>query len=162
MGMFRLFCHETSRVFHDRLIDNQDKTYFNNMLAEIAGKHFRQDVDGDSFDEKPIMFGDFMKIGAEKADKIYDDLTDIMPKVKTVMEDYLDDYNMNSSKEMRLGKSLSDWLVSLTPPFDWLYQLDSAIYRPPASIKMILSTNHLCIFQYFSAMQLNTSAELYV
>ena len=105
MGMFRLFCHETSRVFHDRLIDNQDKTYFNNMLAEIAGKHFRQDVDGDSFDEKPIMFGDFMKMGAEKADKIYDDLTDIMPKVKTVMEDYLDDYNMNSSKEMRLGKS---------------------------------------------------------
>ena len=102
LGMFRLFCHETSRVFHDRLIDQQDKDYFNNMLAEIGGKHFRQEVDGDSFVEKPIMFGDFMKIGAEKADKIYDDLTDIAPKVKTVMEDYLDDYNMNSSKEMRL------------------------------------------------------------
>ena len=48
------------------------------------------------------MFGDFLKIGAEKADRIYDDMTDISAKVKTVMEDYLDDYNLNSSKEMRL------------------------------------------------------------
>ena len=72
------------------------------MLAEIAGKHFRQDVDGESFQEKPVLFGDFLKIGADKADKLYDDLTDIMPKVKQVMEDYLDDFNLNSSKEMRL------------------------------------------------------------
>ena len=100
--MFRLFCHETARVFHDRLIDHKDKAYFNVILADIAGKHFRQDVDEDTFTDKPIMFGDFIKIGAEKADRIYDDLTDISDKVKTVMEDYLDDYNLNSSKEMRL------------------------------------------------------------
>ena len=83
-------------------IDSDDKEYFNKMLAEVAGKHFRQEVDAETFVTKPIIFGDFMKIGAEKADKIYDDLTDLPEKVKTVMEDYLDDFNLNSSKEMKL------------------------------------------------------------
>ncbi|CBY22454.1 unnamed protein product [Oikopleura dioica] len=70
-GIFRLFCHETSRVFHDRLIDHEDKSYFNSMMLEVA-------------------------------DRVYDDLTEFSEKVKTVMTDYLDDFNMNSSKEMKL------------------------------------------------------------
>ena len=39
--IFRLFCHEAQRVFHDRLINNEDKTYFNEMLGEMAQKHFQ-------------------------------------------------------------------------------------------------------------------------
>ena len=38
--IFRLFCHESQRVFHDRLINNEDKTYFNEMMAEMAQKFF--------------------------------------------------------------------------------------------------------------------------
>lgn len=38
--VFRLFCHESMRVFHDRLINNEDKKYFHTMLAEMASKHF--------------------------------------------------------------------------------------------------------------------------
>ena len=38
--IFRLYCHECQRVFHDRLIDCQDKAYFNAMLSEMASKHF--------------------------------------------------------------------------------------------------------------------------
>ena len=38
--VFRLFCHESQRVFHDRLINHDDKTYFHQMLAEMASKHF--------------------------------------------------------------------------------------------------------------------------
>ena len=38
--IFRLFCHEAQRVFHDRLINNEDKRYFNGMLSEMAQKHF--------------------------------------------------------------------------------------------------------------------------
>jgi dynein heavy chain len=101
-GIFRLFCHETSRVFHDRLIDHDDKSYFNSMMLDVAGKHFRQEVELESYLQKPFIFGDFMKAGAEKADRIYDDLTELSEKVKTVMTDYLEDFNMNSSKEMKL------------------------------------------------------------
>lgn len=38
--IFRLFCHESMRVFHDRLINNEDKKYFHTMLSEMASKHF--------------------------------------------------------------------------------------------------------------------------
>lgn len=37
--IFRLFCHECQRVFHDRLINNQDKTYFNTIVCEMASKN---------------------------------------------------------------------------------------------------------------------------
>ena len=38
--IFRLFCHESMRVFHDRLINNEDKNYFYHILADMANKHF--------------------------------------------------------------------------------------------------------------------------
>ena len=38
--IFRLFCHEALRVFHDRLINNEDKQMFHVILSEMASKHF--------------------------------------------------------------------------------------------------------------------------
>lgn len=38
--VFRLYCHESQRVFHDRLVDKNDKKYFNSMLSEMAAKYF--------------------------------------------------------------------------------------------------------------------------
>uniref|UniRef100_A0A667W9Y7 Dynein axonemal heavy chain 6 n=1 Tax=Myripristis murdjan TaxID=586833 RepID=A0A667W9Y7_9TELE len=99
--IFRLFCHECQRVFHDRLINNDDKTYFNTMLSEMASKYFGFNLEPTYFVTKPIIFGDFIKVGAEKADRVYEDLTD-MEKIKAVLQDYLDDYNMTFSKETKL------------------------------------------------------------
>ncbi|XP_041935143.1 dynein heavy chain 6, axonemal [Alosa sapidissima] len=99
--IFRLFCHECQRVFHDRLINNEDKTYFNTMISEMASKYFGLHLEPDYFVKKPIIFGDFIKVGAEKADRLYEDLTD-MEKIRNVLQDYLDDYNMTFSKETKL------------------------------------------------------------
>ncbi|XP_063073303.1 dynein axonemal heavy chain 6 [Engraulis encrasicolus] len=99
--VFRLFCHECQRVFHDRLINNEDKTYFNTMVAEMASKYFGFQLEPEYFITKPIIFGDFIKVGADKADRIYEDLTD-MEKIRSVLQDYLDDYNMAFSKETKL------------------------------------------------------------
>ena len=38
--IFRLFVHETQRVFHDRLINSEDKMFFHQIMAEMASKHF--------------------------------------------------------------------------------------------------------------------------
>ena len=38
--IFRLFCHECQRVFHDRLIDKTDKKYFYGILSEMSSKYF--------------------------------------------------------------------------------------------------------------------------
>uniref|UniRef100_A0A4W3JW30 Dynein axonemal heavy chain 6 n=1 Tax=Callorhinchus milii TaxID=7868 RepID=A0A4W3JW30_CALMI len=99
--IFRLFCHECQRVFHDRLINNEDKYYFNNMLAEMANKHFGVHLESDYFMKTPIIFGDFMKIGAEKSERYYEDLLNF-EKIRSTLQDYLDDYNMTNSKEMKL------------------------------------------------------------
>lgn len=40
--MQRLWVHESMRVFHDRLIDNEDKTYFKTMLVELISQKFGQ------------------------------------------------------------------------------------------------------------------------
>ncbi|KAH0628434.1 hypothetical protein JD844_009589 [Phrynosoma platyrhinos] len=99
--IFRLFCHECQRVFHDRLICSEDKQYFYSMLSDMASKHFSVSVDPDSFAQKPILFGDYIKIGVEKADRLYEELPD-MEKIMGVLQDYLDDYNIVSSKEVKL------------------------------------------------------------
>ena len=99
--MFRLFMHESMRAFHDRLINRTDKGYFYNILSEVSLKHFSKDVSPDKLETEPIIFGDFMKMGAPAADRIYEDLVDVR-KVRNVLGDYLDDFNMNSTKEMNL------------------------------------------------------------
>uniref|UniRef100_A0A4X2KTY7 Dynein axonemal heavy chain 6 n=1 Tax=Vombatus ursinus TaxID=29139 RepID=A0A4X2KTY7_VOMUR len=101
MQIFRLFCHECQRVFHDRLINNEDKQYFHAMLAEMASKHFAIPIDQEYFINKPVIFGDFIKIGVEKSDRLYEDLVD-MNKIASVLQDYLDDYNIMTSKEVKL------------------------------------------------------------
>ncbi|MCI4395052.1 hypothetical protein PGIGA_G00176030 [Pangasianodon gigas] len=99
--IFRLFCHECQRVFHDRLINNEDKTYFNTMICEMASKYFSISLEPSYLTKHPIIFGDFIKVGAEKADRVYEDLTDT-EKIRNVLQDYLDDYNMTFAKETKL------------------------------------------------------------
>ncbi|XP_072261492.1 dynein axonemal heavy chain 6 [Pyxicephalus adspersus] len=101
MQIFRLFCHECQRVFHDRLINNEDKQYFHTMMSEMAGKHFGVQIEPEYFVTKPIIFGDFIKVGADKAERVYEDLTD-MEKLQSVLQDYLDDYNMTNAKDVKL------------------------------------------------------------
>ncbi|CAK7297493.1 Dynein axonemal heavy chain 6 [Vulpes lagopus] len=99
--IFRLFCHECQRVFHDRLINNEDKHYFHTILTEMANKHFGIAIGLEYFLTRPIIFGDFIKFGADKMDRIYDDMPD-MEKIANVLEDYLDDYNLINPKEVKL------------------------------------------------------------
>ncbi|XP_037101848.1 dynein heavy chain 6, axonemal [Syngnathus acus] len=99
--IFRLFCHECQRVFHDRLIDNQDKEYYNTIVCETATKYFSINLDPSYFVNEPIIFGDFIKVGAEKEEKQYEDLPDL-DKIQAVLHDYLCDYNMTYSKESKL------------------------------------------------------------
>ncbi|XP_054978204.1 dynein axonemal heavy chain 6 [Sorex araneus] len=99
--IFRLFCHECQRVFHDRLINSEDKHYFHAILTEMANKHFGISIEQEYFLNKPIIFGDFIKFGADKSDRIYEDMPDL-DKIANVLQDYLDDYNLVNPKEVKL------------------------------------------------------------
>ena len=45
-----------------------------------------QNVDPEMFETKPILFGDFMKMGAEPSDRMYEELTD-MTKLQIILND---------------------------------------------------------------------------
>jgi len=41
----RLWIHECSRVFHDRLINETDKDWYKNLIIELLGRGFNSKVD---------------------------------------------------------------------------------------------------------------------
>ncbi|XP_076263714.1 dynein heavy chain at 16F [Rhynchophorus ferrugineus] len=104
--MLRLFYHECLRVFHDRLINVEDKSYFYFLMREICGRNFGTPVlqlpEKDVIDNPPVLlFGDFMVFGAERENRIYEELRNI-DKVKNILQDYLDDFNLMYNKDMQI------------------------------------------------------------
>lgn len=97
--ILRLFYHESMRVFHDRLINEEDKSYFKNLLKEISLKFFDSIVVAE---EETVMFGDFMIYGQAREDRVYEEIKD-MTKLKSILSDFLQDYNGSSGRpEMNL------------------------------------------------------------
>lgn len=103
-ALLRLWVHESSRVFHDRLINNQDKELFLAMTAELASANFAG-VAGTSyaelFTERTILWGDFLRMGTERDDRVYEEVQDV-PKTVKLMEEYLEEYNFSSPTPMNL------------------------------------------------------------
>jgi dynein heavy chain len=89
------------RVFHDRLINDEDKQYFHTMLSELASRLFTIQIEPTTFVQKPIIFGDFMKVGAPKNERLYEEITD-MNKIRNILQDYQEDYNLTNNKNTRL------------------------------------------------------------
>lgn len=57
-----------------------------------------------TFETNPILFGDFMKMGADPADRIYEELVDVS-KVKALLTDvrlHNSTYNMLDKNQFRL------------------------------------------------------------
>ncbi|KAI9095538.1 hypothetical protein DFS34DRAFT_182154 [Phlyctochytrium arcticum] len=101
MDIVKLFCHESSRIFHDRLIDDADRTYFNKLLSELVEKNFGVSIPKETLSQKPIMFGDFGKRGVPPDERIYVEMADIKV-MNTLLEEYLEEYNVTNNKDVRL------------------------------------------------------------
>ncbi|GFH16493.1 uncharacterized protein HaLaN_12919 [Haematococcus lacustris] len=99
--MLRLWVHEASRVFHDRLINDEDKEYFKHMMAELITKHGLGATYDDLFTHRQLVFGDFMRMGLEREERKYEEVTD-SSRLISVLEDYLDDYNLAATNRLSL------------------------------------------------------------
>nr|XP_036848129.1 dynein heavy chain 3, axonemal [Manis javanica] len=108
--LIRLWIHEVYRVFCDRLIDNEDRQVFFNMVKETTSSCFKQTMEkvlihlsptGKIIDDniRSLFFGDFFKPESDK--KIYDEITDLK-QLTVVMEHYLDEFNNVSKAPMSL------------------------------------------------------------
>ena len=98
----KLWAHENLRVFHDRLINDEDKKWLMEMMHQmLRGRFSVSETYEEYFEADPIMFGDYLKIGCDREDRVYEECRE-MEKVKKLLVDYLDEYNMTSTSAMNL------------------------------------------------------------
>ncbi len=95
----KLWMHECCRVFHDRLINDEDKLWFTRMMAELSNVYFRVRVEHDDmFVNGHLIFGDLLKLDSTKA---YEEIKDF-GKLKSTLIEYLYDYNITATRKMNL------------------------------------------------------------
>jgi len=96
---WKLWVNESFRVFYDRLINEDDREWFKDLILELLARNFKTSPDKvDLFVTNKIMFGDLLKL---ESNKNYELISDKAKLLKT-LHNSLDDYNMNSTSKMNL------------------------------------------------------------
>ncbi|XP_048578532.1 dynein axonemal heavy chain 1-like isoform X2 [Nematostella vectensis] len=98
VDLLRLWYHENCRVFQDRLVNDEDRLWFNDLMKEKLQSGFQLSMD-EVVGESPMIYGDFMIPSAEN--RIYAEITDYNKMVK-ILEEYLEDYNQINTAQMKL------------------------------------------------------------
>ena len=75
----KLWYHENCRVFQDRLINDEDREWFNNLLKEKMKIDFNLEFN-QVVTVEPVVFGDFMIPNADP--KIYAEIEDFKQVIK--------------------------------------------------------------------------------
>jgi len=95
----KIWAHETLRVFHDRLIDDQDRDWFKALIVTVVKEQYGLDFNKIRGENANLVYSNF---GDPKAaTKPYAELVD-RATLQRVMEEYLDDYNQMTNKPMNL------------------------------------------------------------
>lgn len=95
-SLLRLWCHEGSRVFRDRLISQEDADWYNSVVLEQLQVSLGEpEWTVDSFADN--IFGSF----GSKKEKVYMEMAEV-GVITSVLTDYLDDYNSLFSSKMDL------------------------------------------------------------
>eukprot|EP00106_Octopus_bimaculoides_P013835 XP_014781277.1 PREDICTED: dynein heavy chain 6, axonemal-like [Octopus bimaculoides] len=108
-----LFCHETLRIFHDRLINSKDKLSFYNMLSDMVNKHFGEIMNPEAFIENPILFGDFHSLQNDKSNQHYEELPE-QNKIQYILQEYLTEFNIIAAKDMMKLVFFMDAIENIT------------------------------------------------
>ena len=96
----RLWIHENSRVFQDRLINNEDKTWFGNLVVEILIKMFKLNWKFDKvFGKDKLLFGDLLKLDAPV--KLYEEMKD-KAKLTKMLDSKQEEHNIIHSSKLSL------------------------------------------------------------
>ena len=96
----RLWVNECLRVFHDRLINNDDKKWFTEFLDELLKRQFRLNFEYEElFVNNKVMWGDLLKLDAPV--KLYEEISN-KEKLHKVLDGMLEEYNVGGGQKMHL------------------------------------------------------------
>lgn len=95
----KLWTNEVSRVFYDRLINDEDREWFVEFVLECLTRSFRSQLTRDDlFGERKVMWGDLLKLDSTQ---LYEEIKKPENLLKQLGV-YLDDFNGSSSNRMNL------------------------------------------------------------
>eukprot|EP01041_Mallomonas_annulata_P000971 gene971-1882_t len=95
----RLWVHENSRVFGDRLINMEDKEWLHKTLESKLRASTSINWEKMWEEKKEVIYTDFMIPGADP--RVYEEIDD-MNTLQATIEDYLSEYNAESKQPMNL------------------------------------------------------------
>jgi dynein heavy chain len=90
----RLWMHEVSRVFYDRLINEEDREFFKELIEDAMKLKWRNDVRFTN-----VIFSNLLKL--ENDDKLYEEITRMQALLNT-LNHYLEEYNTVNPNKMNL------------------------------------------------------------
>ncbi|XP_069475795.1 dynein axonemal heavy chain 10 [Ambystoma mexicanum] len=93
--MVRVWRNECLRVFHDRLINELDKTMVQGHIQLLIDDNFKSDLEYAMRD--PILFGDYRTAMNEGEPRIYEDIQDY-EAAKALFQEILEEYNESKTK----------------------------------------------------------------
>ncbi|CAH8511378.1 unnamed protein product [Dicrocoelium dendriticum] len=97
--LLRLWFHESSRVFQDRLVNETDRGWFRDLISTKSKEAFQLTI-ADYVKSEPLLYGDFLTAAASDVWK-YIEMTD-HSQVLQVIEENLEDYNQVNTAKMNL------------------------------------------------------------
>lgn len=100
-SMNRLWVHEVTRVFQDRLNNVSDQNWYEELVCSLLSKKFSCKWTPELLFHSPcpLTFGDFFKPGVPTP--LYEYCNDIT-KITKIMDDFLENYNVTFANKMNL------------------------------------------------------------
>jgi dynein heavy chain len=109
----RLWVHECRRVFRDRLINDEDRSWFNGLIQRSTEETFKLSWE-EVVPQEPLLYGDFIDAngtsvaggggegGAGNGVERRYALLPAVPRIKAVLDEALEDYNATTTARMNL------------------------------------------------------------
>uniref|UniRef100_A0A8C4TE89 Dynein axonemal heavy chain 10 n=1 Tax=Erpetoichthys calabaricus TaxID=27687 RepID=A0A8C4TE89_ERPCA len=91
----RVWRNECLRVFHDRLINETDKTLVQTHIKNLIEEHFKSELESAIRD--PILFGDYRTALNDAEPRVYEDIQDYDAS-KALFQEILEEYNETKSR----------------------------------------------------------------
>lgn len=123
----KLWLHEVYRVFNDRLINKEDRDYFQKLVDDKLVAHFSSSIKQICVDKRIPLFGDFMGDNSEMP--VYEEMSDI-DKLKKFMEDKQNDYNSEPG-------FVSISLVLFRDAIDHIFRITRILRQPNGNVLLI-------------------------